>query len=503
MKQINYKISLSDLFYLANEYSPITKKNHNNILDDFAKRDLNEVKAHNKKLEEKISNSDKENLLDRFSTKEWVEATTISQLFTPNKKLEELLIFSWVERTILALEKLENIRNKQKESWRNFVSKFTKKTIESEINYFTWKIKDIPLDSPENIKILHTLLAVKEVLSWKSTVSESLVMHWVFGLLTEHKETVKIYHLSDTIKDWDTAKQRIKVHYNILQTKYWIDNFEVEFHWSGFSRSFQTWAQVIQLIWQSSEIAHKKHRLKTCPKLYFMVNNASRSKHKNKEKAQGSECLWARVEEKSTWVLHEIIWVDHEVFSVFKDNIKELYIIEWMPWDEHYSDLSKWTQFRSLHNFPYVQFLNAVSTGSPAWFRVKKVDVDDIIPNMVLASNEVMLVDPDHYWNWKSLSVHKDWIFGICKDLWAEMDVDTLIWTFYHPDTEEKICEIEFIPTEFLWKHTGEKCAWNWSSRWLDWKVFIELWISAKLPTDRVTEIVEAPVWTRVFFRKK
>ena len=503
MNEINYKITFENLFYLANQYDKISKKDHNNIIYNFEKRDLKKINEEKKDLNLKLWEEGKKNLLNNFSTKEWIEATTISKLFIENKKLEILLNFSEIQRTILALEKLESIRLKQKNSWREFIEQFDEKNIENEIKYFKWRIDRTPLDCPKNIKILHTLFAVKEVLSWKSTVSESLVMHWVFWLLAENKETVKIYHLSDTIKDWDTAKQRIKAHYNILQTKYWVKNFEVEFHGSWFSRSFQTWAQVIQLIWQSSEIALQKHKLKTCPKLYFMVNNASRSKHKNKEKAQGSQCLWARVEEKSTWVLHEVIWVDHEVFSVFRENIKELYVIEWMPWDEHYSDLSKWTQFRSLHNFPYVQFLNAISTGSPAWFRVNKANIEDLIPKMDLAKNEAILMDPDHYWNWKSLSFHKDWIFWLCKELWVKMDKETIIWEFFHPDTEEKICEIEFIPTEFLWKHTWKKCAWNWSSRWLDWKIFIELWISAKLPTDRVKEIVEAPVWTRVVFRKK
>lgn len=501
--KMNYKIDFEALFNLANEFKPKHRTDYYNIVDDFSNVAKEKVEKETNDLNSKLTKEEQEELLDRFTTDEWIEATTISDVYISNKKLEELLKLTPKQRTLLAIRKLEKLKDKQIEVWRNFLSQFNKNSIEEEIVTFRWIMQRTPMDSPKNHKILHTLLAIKEQLSWESEAPENLVVRWVFWLLSSHDEDIKIYYLSDTIKDLDTAKQRIKAHYDILERKYWV-NSKIEFHWSAPSRSFQTWAQVIQLIWQSSEISFKKHWLKTCPKLFFLVNNADRWKHRNKEKAQWSECLWARVKENYSNVVHDIIWVDHEVFTIFKENIKELYMIEWIPWDEQYGDLSKWTQFRSLHNFPYVQFLNTISWWwAPAWFRVKKLDIEKSLYSLDIADDEAILMDPDHYWNWKSLSSHKDWIFGVCKTIWAKMDKDIIIWDFFHPDSWNKMFSMEFVPTEYLWKHTWEKCVWNWSSRGLDWKIFVEIWISKKEPDDIVKEVVEAPVWTRVKFRKK
>lgn len=498
------QITIRDLFKFANNYTPKDKRAHQNIVADFSNVAQEKVEKETKNLEKKCSEKEIQKLLDQYSTSEWIEITTISSVYSPNPKYEELLKFTPKQRTILAIKKLDIAKDIQFKAWKKFVSQFNDKSIDEEIKNFEWIIRRTPLDCPNNIKILHILKAVKEQLSWKSDLSIKHIVAWVFWLLADKWDrTIKLYHLSDTIKDWDTAQRRIQSHYNILERKYWV-SVDVEFHWSAFWRSFQTWAQAAQIIAQSSELAKVKHWLKTCPKLFIMVNNASRSKHKNKEKAQWSKCLWARVQDWRSMVVHEVIWVDNDVFSMFKNSIIELFVVEWMPWDPHYSDLSTWSQFRSLYNFPYVQFLNAISEWwCPAWFRVKEIDIDKNIPDLEIASNEAILLDPDHYGNGKSLSAHKNWVVWLCNELWVKLDHDSIIASFYHPDTDELLAELELIATEYLWKHTWKKCIWNWSSQNVDWTVFIEIWISAEKPWDKVKEVVESPIWTRVVFKKK
>lgn len=503
---INSKITISDLFLLANDYAPYHKRRHVNIVDDFSNVAIDKIEKKLANIEERFSKKEIDELINEYSTDEWIEATVISEVYSPNPKFDKILeIFSPKQRTILAIKKLEKVKNAQFKAWRTFISQYTKKSIEVEIEKFSEIKRKTPLDSTDNTKVLHVLLTVREVLSWKSNVEEKLIISWVFWLLAKDPlwRQHKLYHLSDTIKDLDTWKQRIQAHYNVLERKYWTKVI-VEFHWSTVWRSFQTWAQVVQIIGQSSELAIARHGLKTSPKLFFMVNNADRSKYKNKKLAWASQCLWARVKDWRSNVIHEVIWVDNDLFSVFKKNIIALYVIEWIPWDPHYWDLSKGSQFRSLYNFPYVQFLNTISEwGCPPWFRVNKIKINDAILDLKIRSNEAILLDPDHYWNWKSLSAHKDWVIWLCKEIWARPDKDTVIWDFFHPDTWEKFESIEFIPTEYLGRQTWKICIWNWSSLSIDWTVFIELWVSKQKPEDVVEEVVRAPIGTRVVFRKK
>lgn len=496
------KITITDLFRLANDFTPKNKRAYQNIVADFTNVSKEKRELEAKELEKKFSQKEIDKLIDKYSTDEWISATTISNVYNPYSNLSELLVINDKQRTILAIKKLKKVKDAQFDAWDKFVEQYDLESIEKEIENFNNIRRRTPLDAPHNTKIWHVLVAVKEYLSWWSNINKKHIVMWVFWMLADKKDIIKLYHLSDTIKDWDTAQRRIQAHYNILERKYWV-NVNVEFHGSSFWRSFHTWAQVIQIIWQSSEIALEKHWLKTCPKLFFMVNNANRSKHKNKKKAQWSQCLWARVQDWKSKVVHEVIWVDHDVFSVFKKNIIELYIIEWMIWDLHYWDLSKWSQFRSMHNFPYVQFLNTISEWwCPPWFRVKRIDIDENIPDLTIEKNEAVLLDPDHYGNGKSLCAHKNWIIWLCKELWVKLDKWILIWDFYHPDTNELMYSLDFIPTEYLWRHTGKKCIWNWSSKTIDWWVFIELWISAEKAWDIVPEVAKAPIWTKVIFRK-
>ncbi len=500
------KITISDLFRLANDYTPYHKRRHTNIVDDFSNVAAEKIRDKEADIKKRFSEKELNDLIDEYSTDEWIEATVISEVYSPNPKFDKFLdIFSPKQRTLLAINKLEKVKKAQIDAWKIFISQYTKESIESEIEKFKEIKRKTPLDSPDNTKVYHVLLTVREVLSWKSDIEEGLIVRWVFWLLANNTwaRQHKLYHLSDTIKDWDTWKQRIQAHYNVLERKYGTKVI-VEFHWSTAWRSFQTWAQVVQIIGQSSELAIKKHVLKTSPKLFFMVNNADRSKHKNKELAWASHCLWARVRDWRSRVIHEVIGVDNDLFSVFKKNIISLYIIEWIPWDEHYWDLSQGSQFRSLYNFPYVQFLNTISEwGCPPWFRVNRLDINDAILDLEIWKNEAMLLDPDHYWNWKSLSAHKDWVIWLCKEIWAVPDEDIVIWDFFHPDTWKKFESIEFMPTEYLGKHTWKVCIWNWSSLSIDWTVFIELWVSKEKPEDIVEEVVRAPIGTKVVFRKK
>ena len=495
-------ITITDLFNHANEFTPANKRHYYNIVADFTNVAKEKREAELDNLKKKLSTKEINAILDEFSPNDWILSTTISKIYNPYRHLDTLLKFTPKQRTILCIKKLKKMKQKQADLWDKFVSQYDEKSIEKEITNFNNLKKRTPLDNHYNTKITHLLLAIREIIKWSSSIPKKHIIVWVFGLLADKDQTIKLYHLSDTIRDWDTAQRRIQSHYNILEKKYWV-NVSVEFHGSTPWRSFQTWAQAVQIISQSSELALEKHELKTCPKLFLMVNNASRSKHINKKKAQWSECLWARVQDSKSKVVHEIVWVDNDVFSVFKDSILELFVVEWIPWDKHYSNLSKWSQFRSMHNFPYVQFLNAISEGwCPPWFRVKKIEIDEFIPDLIIKENEVMLIDPDHYWNGKSLSSHKNWIFWICKAIWAKPDKDKIIWDFFHPDTWEKISSIEFVATEYLWKHTWKKCIWNGSSKTMNGGVFIELWISKEKPEDIVPEVVDAPIWTRVVFRK-
>lgn len=496
-------ITIEDLFEVANRFTPKHKRAYQRIVADFTNVPKEKREKEIQTLNEILPTNRMDRLIDDFSCDDWINATMITDLFNPFSELEKLKMFTPKQRTILAIKKLKKEKENQFTVWDTFVSQFDNESIKEEIARFSDVRKRTPLDSHYSIKISHVLEAAREQISQKSNIQKKHVVAWVFGLLAEKRGIIKLYHLSDTISPLDTAQQRIQAHYNILEKKYWV-KVEVEFHGSSSWRSFQTWAQAMQIIGQSTEIALDKHNLKSCPKLFIMVNNASRWKHTNKRKAQWSRCMWARVQDQRSKVVHEIIWVDNDVFSVFKSNILELFVIEWMEWDPHYGDLSKWSQFRSMHNFPYVQFLNAISEWwSPAGFRVKKVNVDEEINDFIIEKDEVVLLDPDHYGNWKSLSIYKNWIFGLCKALWAKPDKDTIIWDFFDPDTWEQLYSIEFIATEYLGRHTWKKCIWNWSSKTIDWSVLIELWISKKWPEDIVPEILSSPIWTRVKFRKK
>lgn len=435
----------------------------------------------------------------------WVSVGTTPEKYS-HLKQEDLI-------TIL-LFKLEEADEKQKKEWKDFVRKNSDpKEIQKEIAF----LEEAPVDTPENKIRYHILKTLEIIIEQKALlkagklenyqkIPNDLVRRGVVGLLSDERRRVKIHYLSDTIKDGDTTSIRIAEHYRILEEMFNV-GIKVTAQGSAPGRSVQTGAQILQLIGQSAEISLEKHCLNKAPRLFFMVNNADRSKHRNKEKAQGSPCLWARVKDPRSNVVHDVIGVDWEVFSVLKEHIVDFFIVEGIPGNAAYADLSKGTQFRSLHNFPYPQLLNALSGGgAPAGFRLIAIDKEEYLNSIDLAANEIMMVDPDHYLNGKSLSAHRDGILGLCKALGAKLDEDRLIAKFYHPDTGaeiEKFSGMEFIPTEYLGKHTGENCVWNGSSRGLDGQIFVELGKSKGSADDAAEFIRELPIGTRVKFEKK
>ncbi len=407
-----------------------------------------------------------------------------------------------------ALKRLRNPYLDQKHGWEEFLTANENlDAIERELE----QIKAYPLDSPERKRRELVLQTLKNQIEGKLQVPEYLVRLGVLGLLNASPNTTtKIYYLSDVIAPSDVAKTRILNHYDILEQTLGVDLEVIPPLGSTAGRSLQTGAQALQLIGSHSELEADYHRRRQPSHLSIFVNNADRSKHGGKELAEGSKCLWARVQDPKTNVIHDVIGVDNEVFAPLYDYIVDLFVIEGIPRDENFGDLSNGTQFRSLKKFIYPQALNAISGGgAPPGFEIRKVEKSEVIPKIEIKPNEMILVDPDHYGNGKSLCAHPDGIIGICEYLGVEVDPDDpekqekLVATFYHPDTGEKIDTQDFLPTKYLGKHPGENCIWNGSSRGLDGVILPEIGISKENPDDEVELIKELHIGTRIVLEKK
>jgi len=170
-----------------------------------------------------------------------------------------------------------------------------------------------------------------------------------------------LYHISDTIQTSidleknDTTVERIKITYEALKKKLWINwKIQEKFIGSEVWNSYETGVQAIIIL--------KKyiHNL-NCE--VILVNNASRARFKNIEESKWSDCLWAQIEINNK--THHIIWVDDRLFSVFLPFLKigtKIKKIEWLNWQtelwlKEIKDFSKWTQFRSKEYFPLVQLI--------------------------------------------------------------------------------------------------------------------------------------------------
>ncbi len=447
----------------------------------------------------RIDSSMKEKIDLDSSTLDSINSNDLQDWITGIKTIDEnFQKYSRKQLTGILEQKLESNSNKQKDIWNDFVQKNANEEYIQKCLKCIW---ETPIDHRFNTIWYHIILTLKLIYEKENiSVPEELTRAGVFGLLNcvNEKTRVYIHYLSDTIRDTDTTNSRIVERYRILGKIFGID-INIDFLGSTPGRSYHTGAQVMQIIGQSAEIYLDKHKMNTALNLSIMVNNADRSKHKKKEKAAGSNCLWARVLDPKTKVLHDVIGVDNEVFSVFSDYIEELYIIHGMPGNEAFEDISQGTQFRSLHNFPYVQILNGISEGgAPPGFKISKVDKNEYLNHIKLEPNELILIDKDHYLNGKCLSTHQDGVLGLVKHLGVNLDEESLIGRCYHPDTNEVIKTLTLIPTEYLGRHPGKCCIWNGSSRGFEGKIIPEIGKSKDHAEDIAKFIRKFPIGTKI-----
>jgi len=265
-------------------------------------------------------------------------------------------------------------------------------------------------------------------------------------------------------------------------------------------RSLQTGSQVLDLLGNRAELELDYHKNTIFRSSNIFINNASRAKFAGEEKSKGSNCLWARVRDPKTNVLHNVIGVDNEAFTPLRDHIEELYIIEGVPGHDKLVDLSVGTQFRSLKHFIIPQALCTITNGGcPPGFAVTKVEVSEQIPSLDIQPNEVIIVNPDHYYNGKSLAAHQNGILGIAQHLGVDLESEIRA-EFYHPDTNELIDERKLIITAHLGKHGGKDTIINGSSRGLDGFVLPEIgrsWDKSSF-NDYAFFIKDMPIGTRV-----
>ena len=165
--------------------------------------------------------------------------------------------------------------------------------------------------------------------------------------------TIPAPHHSDTIQQWDTTVDRLRLQYQLLAEAFGLD-LEPSFLASPFWQSGVTAAQTLVQL----------EREKPAETQVILVNNASRAKHTNTGESKGSDCLWAQVEIEG--VVHHIVGVDDDVFALLAYSgrlkpgtaIKRIHGIDYtLPdWNKiQIDDLSLGTQFRSKEHFPVVQ----------------------------------------------------------------------------------------------------------------------------------------------------
>jgi hypothetical protein len=165
--------------------------------------------------------------------------------------------------------------------------------------------------------------------------------------------TIPAPHHSDTIQQWDTTVDRLRLQYQLLAEAFGLD-LEPSFLASPFWQSGVTAAQTI------AQLETEKPR----ETQVILVNNASRAKHVSTGESKGSDCLWAQVEIEG--VVHHIVGVDDDVFAFLAHSgrlksgtaIRRIHGINYtLPsWEIiTIDDLSKGTQFRSKEHFPVAQ----------------------------------------------------------------------------------------------------------------------------------------------------
>lgn len=177
---------------------------------------------------------------------------------------------------------------------------------------------------------------------------------------------LQINHFSDTIWYYNYWKpgitvQRLTIWYEQIASKLWIKYDNLNFVWSKFWESYQTWAIALKYLYDLWN--------KNITTQVLFVNNASRAKYKNSKEAKWSDCLIAEI--VLNWIKHYIVWVDNDVFNFFNEFQKlekwyskwiKINIVKWINYNDWnlniiINDLSKWTQFRSKEHFPLVQLL--------------------------------------------------------------------------------------------------------------------------------------------------
>lgn len=377
---------------------------------------------------------------------------------------------------------------------------------EETISDYLQTLLNQPLNSIEETRLM---LILQSALASKrgdlKGVSTDLVVRGIMGLLNSDLKRKKVFYFSDTIKDGDIAKSKIRDHYEIINERYGVYIQVVDYIGSVPGRSLQTGSQVLDLLGSRAELESDYHKNSIFRSLNIFINNASRAKFAGKDKAQGSKCLWARVRDPKTNVLHNIIGVDNEAFIPLREYIEDLYIINGIPGHDKLEDLSKGTQFRSLKHFIIPQALCTITSGGcPPGFSVTKVDISEQIQNLNIQPNEVIMTNPDHYHNGKSLCSHQNGIIGLAEHLGVELDSEVRA-EFYHPDTNEMISERTLVLTTHLGKHGGKDTIINGSSRGLNGFVLPEIgrsWDKSSF-NDYAYFIKELPIGTRVKLFKK
>lgn len=406
-----------------------------------------------------------------------------------------------LSETKSVLEYHESLLHNATQSWNSFLENLSGEAIAA----YCTKLAQRPLNAVDESKLM---LVMQSALLQKQglldSVPEVLVVRGVMELLHSKNERIKVFYFSDTIKDGDIAKSKIRDHYEIINEKYGAHIQVVDYIGSTPGRSLQTGSQILDFLGSRAELESDYHLCKTHRSANIFVNNASRAKFAGKEKSQGSHCLWARVRDPKTNAVHNIIGVDNEAFMPFRNYIDDLFIVNGMPEHRKLSDLSKGTQFRSLKHFIIPQALCAMTKGGcPPGFAVTKVSVDDHIPSFEIRADEVVLVNPDHYLNGKSLSSHPDGILGISRHLGVALNSQVKA-EFFHPDTNELIDTRELVITDHLGKHAGKDTLTNGSSRGLNGYILPEIgrsWNKASYD-DYAYYIKEMPIGTRVKISK-
>ncbi|MFV0248692.1 MAG: hypothetical protein ACK5H1_07020 [Tenacibaculum sp.] len=385
--------------------------------------------------------------------------------------------------------------------WNSFIEEIQ----EDQINNYLKDLSGLPVNTIEEsrlILILKSALAIKK--GMLDSVPSELIVRGVMELLRANGNRKKVFYFSDTIKDGDIAKSKIRDHYEIINERYGAYVQVVDYIGSTPGRSLQTGSQILDLLGSRAELEQDYHENKIYRSANIFVNNASRAKFAGKEKSEGSHCLWARVRDPKTNALHNIIGVDNEAFMPFRNYIEELFIINGVPGHLKLADLSKGTQFRSLKHFIIPQALCAITKGGcPPGFAVTKVLVEDQIPILDIQPNEVIIVNPDHYLNGKSLSLHADGMFGIARHIGVELDSEVKA-EFFHPNTNELIDSRTLMITAHLGKHAGKDTITNGSSCGLDGFVLPEIgrsWDKSSF-NDYAFYIKEMPIGTRVKISK-